>query len=52
MIIVKSEDVFRRTFFGWGGGNGRGRWEDLSMEQSIMREESFHEGGAGFSSII
>jgi len=25
-------------------------WEDLFIEEFIMREENFHEGGAGFSS--
>ena len=37
------------------GGSGPGEgvmWEDLSMEEFIMRKENFHEGGAGFSSII
>ena len=27
-------------------------WEDLSMEEYVMGEEKFNEGGAGFSSII
>ena len=27
-------------------------WDDLSMEEFIMREENFHEEGAGFSSIM
>ena len=27
-------------------------WEDLSMEEFIIREENFHEGATGFSSII
>ena len=36
-----------------GRGLGRGvKWEDLSMEKYIMREENFYEGAAGFSSII
>ena len=26
-------------------------WEDLSMEKLLMGEETFNEGGAGFSSI-
>ena len=26
-------------------------WEDLSMEQILMGEETFNEGGAGFISI-
>ena len=42
-----------------GGVGSRGRvggrgltWDDLSMEEFIMREENFHDGAAGFSSII
>ena len=34
-----------------GGVEGRG-YGDLSMEEFIIGEENFHEGGAGFSSII
>ena len=26
-------------------------WEDLSLEEFVMEEEKFNEGGAGFSSI-
>ena len=54
MVIMKCTDVFRGTFSRWGGGGSGGgvTWEDLSMEEFIMREENFHEGGAGFSSII
>ena len=34
-------------------GSGEGiKWENLSMEEFIMREENFHKGGPGFSSII
>ena len=36
---------------GWVGGGGV-TWEDLFMEQFFIREEDFHEGVAGFSSII
>ena len=54
MVIMKCTDFFRGTFSRWGGSGSRERitWEDLSMEEFIMREENFHEGGAGFSSII
>ena len=51
-------ELFRRLqgvlFHVWVGvGRGEGvTWEDLSMEKFIMREENFHEGGAGSSSII
>ena len=27
-------------------------WGELSIEEFVMREENFHEGRAGFSSII
>ena len=27
-------------------------WEDLSLEEYVMGEEKFNEGGTGFSSII
>ena len=27
-------------------------WDDLPLEEFVMGEEKFHEGGAGFSSII
>jgi len=36
---------------GVGLGDGVTR-EDLSMEEFIMREKNFYEGGAGLSSII
>ena len=50
---MKCTDVFRGTFSRWGGvGREEVTWEDLSMEEFIMREENFHEGAAGFSSII
>ena len=53
MVIMKFTEVFRGTFSRWGGSEGGGlRGEDLSVEELIMREENFHEGGAGFSSII
>jgi len=35
-----------------GVGKGEVKWEDLSMEKFFVREENFHEGGAGFFSII
>ena len=48
-------EVYRRfqgTFSGWGGGGSGVTWEVLSMEEFIMRQENFHEGCEGFSSII
>ena len=54
MVIMKCTDVFRGAFHvGVGVGMGEGiTWEDLSIEEFIMREENFHEGGARFSGII
>ena len=54
MVIGKCIGVFRGTFSRWGGKwSEEGlTWEDLSIEDFIMWEENFHEGGAGFSSII
>ena len=52
MVIMKCTDVLGGTFSRWGGDGSGVKWEDLSMEEFIMREENFHEGGAGFSSII
>ena len=49
MVIGKRTDVNRGLF---RGGESRVTWEDLSMEEFIMREENFHEGGTGFSSIV
>ena len=51
MVTGKYTDVF--SFF-WFGGELRGRvtWEDLSMEELLIAEATFNEGGAGFSSII
>ena len=48
MIIGTCTDDFRVK-----GGSGEGvTWEDCSMEEFTMMEENFHEGAAGFSSII
>ena len=47
---------FQGGFLGWGRGGGG--WEEgdmlggLSLEEFVMGEENFHEGSAGFSSII
>ena len=43
MATGKCTDVFR------GGGV---TWKDISMEELLMGEENFNEGGAGFSSIF
>ena len=54
MVTGKCTDVFRGIF--WFGGRvegGRGvTWEDLSMEERFIGEETFNGEGAGFSSII
>ena len=44
---------FQGDFFGVGGKPWEEvTWEDFSLEEFIMGEENFHDGGAGFSSII
>ena len=42
---------FQGDFLGLGGVEGKGVWEDLSLEVYFTVEEKFNEGGAGFSSI-
>jgi len=53
MVIWKCTDVFGGIFrwrgVGWEEGD---ILEELSLEEYIMGEENFHEGSAGFSSII
>ena len=52
MVIGKCTDVFRGIFLVLGVGLREGAmWEDLSLEEFVMEEEKFNEGGAGFSSI-
>ena len=52
---------FQGDFFGLGGevNEGRGEFggrgvtlEDLSMEEFVMGEDNFNEGGAGPSNIV
>ena len=53
MVIGKCTDVFRRIFWLGGVVENRGLCRGkLSMEEFVMGEEDFHEGGAAFSSII
>ena len=52
MVIGKCEDVLGELFDRRGGRRQGVTWKYLSMEKCIMREENFHEGGTGFSSII
>ena len=40
---------FQGDFFGCGEGS---LWEDLCLEEYLMGEKRFNEGGTGFSSII
>ena len=50
-----SLEVYRRfqgDFFALGGFEGVVTREDLSMEEFVMGEDNFNEGGAGFSRII
>ena len=52
MVIGKCTDVSRGIFLVWGLGQGEGdMWEDLSLEEYVIREEKFNEQGSGFSSI-
>ena len=45
--------TFLGGLFQVGNGFGEGvTLEDLSIKEFIMREENFHEGGAGFSTSI
>ena len=41
---------FQEDFWLGEGLRGGVMWE-LSMEESLIGEENFHEGGAGFSSV-
>ena len=43
---------FSGRLFWFGGGGEWALWEDLSLEEYVMGEEKFNEGGTGFSSII
>ena len=54
LVIGKYTGVFRGDFSGGGGGDREEgvTWEDLSTEEFTMGEVNFHEGRAGFSSII
>ena len=53
MVIGMSTDVFRGLVFGWDEGLRRGDMlGEFSIEEFVMGEEIFHEGSAGFSSII
>ena len=48
-------EVYRRfqgDFFGLGESWRGVTWEDLSMEERFIGEETFNGGGAGVSSII
>ena len=55
MVIEKCRlHSFSGVFYVLGGGGGWGEvaiWEYLSVEEYVMGEEKFNEGGSGFSSI-
>ena len=51
MVTGKCTDVFR-GIFGLGGELRGVTWEDIYMEELLMGEENFNEGGAGFSRYI
>ena len=53
MVIMKCTDVSGLFFVLNGGGSAKWvTWEDISMEEFIMREDNFHEGGAGFLALF
>ena len=53
MVTGNCRDVSGEFFFGWEGGWEEGNMlGELSIEELVMGEENFHEGSAGFSSII
>ena len=53
MVIGKNRDVFRGIFF-WIGKGLRGgvTWEDLSMEELLMEEETFNGGAQDFLALF
>ena len=54
MVIMKCTDIFRVNFLPWVGVGRREvvTWEDLSMEEFIMREENFQEGTQDFVALF
>ena len=53
MVIGKCTDVFRAIFWMVGARvEGRVFVGELSTEEFAMGEQNYHEGDAGFSSII
>ena len=53
MVIGKYTGVFRRIFLVWGEGLRRGGYAGGTfLREFVMGEENFHEGRAGFTSII
>ena len=53
MVFGKYAGVFRRIFFGLGEGLRRGGYAGGTfLREFLMGEENFHEGRAGFTSII
>ena len=52
VMAIGSLQTFSGDFLVWGEVEGRVTREDLSMDEFVMGEENFNEGGAGLSSII
>ena len=53
IVIGKCTDVFRGILLVGRDKKLKGvTWDDLSMEEFVMREENFNEGGTAFSSFI
>ena len=52
MVIWKCTDVFRGIFRLGGGLEEEDMLGELSLEEFVVGGENFHEGSAGFSSII
>ena len=52
MVIGKHIHIQGDVFGLRRGVEGRGYAEELSVEEFVMGEENFHEGGAGFFSIF
>ena len=50
MVIGKCKDVYRETFLHCKGEGVM--WEDLSVEDYILRGENFHEGVQDFLELF
>ena len=52
MVTGKCTDVFRGIFLVWVGVEGRVTWEDLSMEELLIGEETFNGGAQDFLALF